>query len=141
MNEVSARYPSLELTDLAEVRRFVEAAASAVGGEEDAVSELVLAVNEAVCNIITHGYGNRSGIVTIDVLRDDHDLAIRLRDRAPAFDPNSVPAPDITIPLNQREHGGMGVHMMRSFTDEMTYRATADGWNELTLVKHDALQK
>jgi serine/threonine-protein kinase RsbW len=141
MNEVSVRYPSLELKDLAEVRRFVEETATAFGGEQDAVSELVLAVNEAVCNILTHGYGTRPGIVTIDVSQDRENLEIRLRDQAPTFDPTSVPAPDITVPLNQRKYGGMGVHMMRSLTDEMTYRVTADGWNELVLVKHDALQK
>jgi serine/threonine-protein kinase RsbW len=140
MNKVSVRYPSLELKDLAEVRSFVEEAATAVGGEQDAVSDLVLAVNEAVCNIITHGYGNQPGIVTIDVSQDGENLEIRLRDQAPTFDPTSVPVPDITIPLNQREYGGMGVHMMRSFTDNLTYRATADGWNELILVKYDALQ-
>ncbi len=141
MNQISARYPSLELKDLAEVRRFVEEAATDVGGEVEAVSELVLAVNEAVCNIITHGYGYRPGIVAIDVIQNGDDLTIRLRDQAPPFDPTSVPAPDITIPLDQREYGGMGVHMMRSLTDEMTYRVTADGWNELNLIKHDALRK
>ena len=140
MNEVSVRYPSLELKDLAEVRSFVEEAATAVGGEQGTVSDLVLAVNEAVCNIITHGYGKRPGSVQIDVIQNEDDLEIRLRDQAPSFDPTSVSTPDITVPLNERKYGGMGVHMMRSLTDEMTYRVTADGWNELILVKHNALQ-
>ncbi len=46
--------------------------------------------------------------------------------------------PLLTSPLAQRPFGGMGIHMMREFLDELTYKATTDGRNQLTLVKHQA---
>lgn len=139
MKVASARYPTAELKDLAEIRQFVEEAAIALGGEQDVVSELVLAANEAVANVILHGYKKQPGYVMIDVARVDNDLEIRIRDLAPKFDPTIVPVPDVTLPLSQRPIGGMGVHFMRTFTDELRYNVTADGQNELTLVKHDVV--
>ena len=139
MKVASARYPAAELKDLAEIRRFVEEAAIALGGEQDVVSELFLAANEAVANVILHGYKKQPGYVMIDVARVDNDLEIRIRDLAPKFDPTTVPVPDVTLPLSQRLIGGMGVHFMRTFTDELRYTVTADGQNELTLVKHDVV--
>ncbi len=139
MKVASARYPAAELKDLAEIRQFVEEAAIALGGEQDVVSELVLAANEAVANVILHGYKKQPGYIMIDVARVDNDLEIRIRDLAPKFDPTIVPVPDVTLPLSQRPIGGMGVHFMRTFTDELRYNVTADGQNELTLVKHDVV--
>ena len=46
-----------------------------------------------------------------------------------------VPVPDVALPLDRRSVGGMGVHMMRQLTDELSYRTHCDGWNELVLVK------
>ena len=43
-------------------------------------------------------------------------------------------------PLAQRPLGGMGVHMMRNYTDELHYNVTPDGRNQLTLVKYNAFQ-
>jgi serine/threonine-protein kinase RsbW len=65
-------------------------------------------------------------------------LLIKVLDDAPLFDPTATPTPDITVPLAQRPFGGMGVHMMREFVDELKYQVTANGRNQLTLVKHHA---
>jgi hypothetical protein len=35
----------------------------------------------------------------------------------------------------------MGVHMMRQFTDELSYGQTADELNELVMVKHNVIAK
>lgn len=129
------------LSALVEIRSYVKSKALALGGIDDAVSELALAVNEAVTNIIIHGYGYRPGYIQISLSRHDNDLIVYLRDKAPPFDPNSVPPPDITIPLERRRPGGMGVHMMRSFTDEMRYSSNTNGMNELVLLKRGAADR
>ena len=135
MRVVSSHYPLVKLDDLATIRLLIEETMIDFGADEDVVGELVLAVNEAVTNIIVHGYKERPGSVRIELERRDEDIVIRLTDQAPPFDPTKMPAVDISIPLDQREYGGMGVHMMREFTDELHYRATPTGENELTFVK------
>ena len=98
---------------------------------------MIVALNEATVNIVRHGY-QQPGVVEIGLYRQDHSLRIELRDDAPLFDPTTVPAPDITVPLAQRPFGGMGIHMMREFVDELSYQVTPNGRNQLNLVKHHA---
>lgn len=78
------------------------------------------------------------GFIEVEVGFDDDALVVYLRDQAPAFDPFQVPPPDTSLPLEQRAPGGMGILMIRQLTDEMTYRMTEDGSNDLILVKRHA---
>jgi anti-sigma regulatory factor (Ser/Thr protein kinase) len=54
---------------------------------------------------------------------------------APPFDPTRVPDPDLTLPLEERPLGGLGIYLIRQSVDKMVYRAVPEGGNELTLVK------
>lgn len=139
MKEGSFHIQSTGLPDLTEMRRFVEASSAELGATEEAIGEMVLAVNEAVTNVLIHGYRSKKGEVDVVVESSGPNLIVRLRDNAPLFDPTSVPAPDVTLSLDQRAPGGLGVHMMRQFTDELIYRVTSGGQNELLLIKRDVL--
>jgi anti-sigma regulatory factor (Ser/Thr protein kinase) len=127
------------LSDLVEIRHYLKRVFLKMGCAADAASEMVLAANEAVTNIIIHGYERKPGCVQITVSQDGADLIVYLRDSSPSFDPNSYPTPDITLPLELRNPGGMGIHMMRNFVDEMNYQQVDDGVNELALVKRNVI--
>lgn len=124
-----------ELNNLAEIRCFVQETASALGADPAVIPNVILAVDEAVSNVIAHGYQGQGGNIEIEVSREGNVLVIRLRDEAPPFDPTSVPPPDLTLPLEQRAPGGLGIHLIRQLMDEMIHRVTPQGGNELTLVK------
>lgn len=141
MEIITARFPAASHEDLVVIRRFIEAVGNAFDINQKVISELVLAVHEAAVNVIIHGYKNQPGPLIINVAQVGDDLQIKLRDQAPTFDPTTVPIPDTNLPLGRRSPGGMGIHMMRSFTDELRYRVTAGGENELVLVKYDALPR
>jgi serine/threonine-protein kinase RsbW len=140
MDEMFRFRIAADLNNLATIRRFVEDAAASRPADPEAIAEMLLAMNEAATNIIVHGYQGQPGIIEVEVGYDKDALVVCLRDRAPAFDPTLVPAPDLTLPLEQRPFGGMGIHMMRQFTDELLYRTTPDGSNELILVKKNVRQ-
>ena len=108
------------------------------GAHADAAADIIIALNEALVNVVRHGYRRQPGRVEMTLWRQADALLIELLDEAPLFDPTSVPTPDITVPLAQRPFGGMGVHMMREFVDELRYQTTVDDRNQLTLVKHSA---
>lgn len=121
---------------LATIRRFVEREAIARGASSEAGLDLVQAVDELVTNVIKHGYRGADGVVEVEVGRADDAAVVRIRDRAPRFDPADAPIPDLTLPLARRPLGGMGVHLARELTDEMIH-SEPPGWtNELTLRKH-----
>ncbi len=124
------------LEDLAQVRQFVRETAVSQGYDPTAIGEFFVAVNEAVVNIIQHGYQNSPGSITVMLTSSPQSLTVTLLDNAPSFDPTIVASPDITLPLAERPFGGIGVHIMREFCDKIHYQRNAHDKNELTLIKY-----
>lgn len=122
---------------LAEVRVFVRKAVADFGGSTRVADDLVQAVDEATCNVMLHGYGHAPGEIEIQARLSGGTIEISLADRAPAFDPTAAPAHDATKPPESRRPGGMGVgiHLLRTMTDEVRHHVRPDGGNELTLVR------
>jgi serine/threonine-protein kinase RsbW len=120
---------------LASIRRFIRAVSSSEGLDRQRTEDLVQAVDETATNVIVHGYQLQRGELEIEARRDGEDLVVFLRDRAPRFDPTTVPAPDLHVPFARRRAGGMGVFLARELCDEMRYRPIPGGGNELELVQ------
>lgn len=130
-----------DLSDISNICNFVTETAEAMGSDPEAAGEIVVALHEGISNTIIHGYKRQPGTIEIEVKRQSDDLLVYLRDEAPLFDPLTVPTPNISLPLEQRAYGGMGIHMMRNFTDELHYQITDSGQNELVLVKKAAFKQ
>jgi anti-sigma regulatory factor (Ser/Thr protein kinase) len=129
-----------DLGNLGEIRSFVKQAGAALGVRDDALGDLCLVVDEAVTNVILHGYRGARGPVEIHVQRDGDAVVILLRDRARAFDGRGIQAPHLDESLAERKFGGMGVYLIRKLTDEAEYRPLAGRGNELRLVKRGAIE-
>lgn len=138
MKSLTLRYSAATVRDLNDIRDYLEGAVTMLGGTEDDAGDLVLAVNEAVTNVLLHGYEGAPGPLSVGVEADGDELRVILTDEAPRFDPTTVPPPDIYRPLEERPLGGLGIHMMRQLTDALVYRAL-DGGNELIFIKRHAL--
>ncbi len=121
------------LEQLSRIRDFVTDSATMLGIAPEPLDDLRLAVDEAVTNIITHGYGG-PGYIEVDVSADGTDVVIELRDRAPSFDPLLAPAVDLRPPGERDNPGGFGVYLMKSVMDEIRYETT-DSRNQLTMIK------
>lgn len=128
----------INLDDITPLRQELERVMVAQGGDPEAVADLILALNEALVNSARHGYQGQPGLLRLEIWRNGRSLVVKQYDSAPPFDPTAVPPPDTTRPLALRPLGGMGVLMMRHFTEELQYERTPDGQNLLTLVKHEA---
>ena len=126
---------SAEVPNLAVVLRFVEETTTALQVNRDVIDDMLQAVDESVTNIIVHGYEGQAGNLEIRVSLEGDALVVRLGDQCPLFNPTLVPPPDLTLPLEKRRFGGLGVYLARQFVDSMTYRVTSEGGNELTLRK------
>lgn len=122
---------------LAEVRAFVRAAVADFGGPARVADDLVQAVDEATCNVMLHGYGGEPGEIEIEAALRDRNIEIRLLDRSRPFDLTTAPARDVSTPPVARRPGGMGmgIHLIRTMTDEVRHHVRRDGGNELTLVR------
>ena len=133
-SNLKIRVPA-DIHNLNTIRLFVEQAAAAYGADLDGTYDLSLAVYEAANNIVEHGYRGEPGSIEVEAERNGDSLIVHLRDQAPEFDPTQVPTPDITLPLEKRPIGGLGVYLIKACVDRLDYRALPRGGNELTLVK------
>ena len=131
---VTLTFPA-ELKNLVAIRRFVQETAASLQADAQELHDVILAVDESAANIMVHGYRGGPGTVEVEVRPEGDALVVCLRDHAPPFDPTRVPAPDLTVPLDERPVGGLGVHLTRTLMDEVIHRLTPQGGNELTLVK------
>jgi serine/threonine-protein kinase RsbW len=123
-----------ELINLSVIRHFVEENTLRLTADENAAHALAHAVDECATNIVEHGYSGQPGTIEVEFDRSGERVTIVLRDHAPPFDPTGMPPPDLTLPLEAREPGGLGVYLTRQMVDEWRYRQLPDG-NELTLIK------
>ena len=103
-------------------------------GRRTCVDDLVQAVDEAVTNIIIHGYPGTAGTIDLTAELIGDDIVVTLEDRAPAFDPTDVP-PDLTIHPRDRRPGGMGVRLMRLAMDSIRHEPRPGGGNILPLTR------
>jgi anti-sigma regulatory factor (Ser/Thr protein kinase) len=58
-----------------------------------------------------------------------------LRDHGISFDPTHAPNPDLTLDLEDRPIGGLGVFLIKTLMDEIHYEALGESGNLLTMVK------
>ncbi|MCK9631251.1 MAG: ATP-binding protein [Methanoregula sp.] len=104
------------------------------GFPEEDILDTQLAVEEAVTNVIMHGYKGGSGEVLVLCKADVGIIEIRLEDRAVPFNPLTLPAPDLGGDIEDRKIGGLGFFLIRQVMDEILYRYE-DGKNILTMIK------
>lgn len=107
--------------------------AAAIGDSAAAttfVSQVVTAVGEAFNNVVLHGYsGDRIGTVRLAVEIGTGFVRLIIEDMGESWDPLQVRAPN----LEALPESGMGVFIMRSFMDDVAYRAGRP--NVLTMTK------
>lgn len=125
------------LESLDTVSKFIVQAATQVGLDDRAAWQVQLAVDEAVTNIIQHGYDERTrGTIDLTWRVVGDDLEVVLRDHGRQFDPSEVPAPDITSPLEERQAGGLGIFLMNQLMDSVRFESEAGQGNVLVMTKH-----
>jgi serine/threonine-protein kinase RsbW len=136
---MSAEYEicvSSRLTNLAEIAEFVSERAVLAGLDENQVFDVQVALDEACTNIIEHAYeGDDDGELRICCFVEGDDFVIRIQDSGKPFCLEDVPLPDTSLPIEEREIGGLGVFLMRQMTDAIEYKTDPETGNELILRK------
>ena len=120
------------------VRQMVAEAVSLTGAPLNEVRDIVLVVDEALQNVIRHGYGgNGDGEIEVTIGTLGNDLILDVRDWAPTVDPVTVKPRD----LNDIRPGGLGTHIIREIMDETKFMdPPKDGGNHLRMVKEISRQ-
>ena len=98
---------------LASVRGMVNGFAQRMGFDELNTGQVCLAIDEALCNIINHGYHqDPNGLIWLHLSDEGGDppaIAVAIEDRARQGEPETIRSRD----LDEIRPGGLGVHLIR----------------------------
>ncbi len=112
---------------------FVRSAGTAFDLDEKKVSEIELATEEAIVNIINYGYGNSPGDIEITCSLEKRDLLFEIIDSGVPFNPLAQTEPDVNADIDERSIGGLGIYLTEKLMDNIRYRREEEK-NILTLV-------
>jgi len=106
----------LQYRDLA-IRMVASACKLVPKGGDEFSNEVISAFSEALNNVVIHGGAPEGGRIDIEIEPREDGLTIRMMDYGKSFDPQLAPIPD----LDSLPESGLGVFIMRSFMDDVSY--------------------
>ncbi len=107
---------------LGDVTSFIEQELEAADCPMRAMTQILVAVEEIFVNIASYAYPEGGGFALIRIEADEHTAVIRLMDMGIPFNPLEKPDPDVTLPAEQREAGGLGIFMVKKTMDNVLYQ-------------------
>jgi len=118
------------------VRDFVSGAAREFGFNDEEVSKIALAVDEACTNVIKHAYKfDPTKSITVTIRRGNGMFQVAIKDTGRQFNPSAIQPPDMKEYLSHYRRGGLGVYLMKSLMDKVEYSIDPGNKNEVRLTK------
>ena len=113
-----------KVENLSQVLAFLDEKLEEVGCSPKVLMQLDVAVEEIYVNIASYAYGDGEGKaeIIIDISDDPKSVEIEFRDSGMEFDPLAKPDPDVSLPAEERQIGGLGIYMVKKSMDEMSYK-------------------
>jgi len=125
-----------DVGECARMQMFLRELADLLSLSEDIVNDVSLALEETFTNIVFYGYDDQKEhqiSLRVEVLHNQ--LVFQIEDRGRPFNPCEMQASDLTVELDQRAEGGMGIHLVKNVTDSLEYRRV-NRTNILRLIKN-----
>lgn len=124
------------LSEVRELSGLVEEFGDANGLPDPKVFVINLALDELITNTVTHGLEDMADAeIRIEMRVVADTLILVMEDNGQPFDPTQETNADVTSSLEERAVGGLGLHLVKSFADRVSYEFV-EGRNRLTM-EHD----
>lgn len=110
---------------LEQFREFVLAEAEARGLPAAMSAKLDLVLEEALVNVINYAYPDGQGMIHVACYQagegGSRQVCVRIEDSGPPFDPFAREDPDISVGMEERSVGGLGIYFIKEMADEARY--------------------
>ncbi len=124
-----------DLEQVTQLAAFVDEVCEVLELDMGATMKINLGIEEAVVNVMSYAYtAGSSGNIEVVAKANDSHLYFVISDWGMPFDPTKQEEIDITLPAEERNIGGLGIHLVRKTMDSIHYERK-DGKNILTLSK------
>ena len=126
-----------KIENISNVTAFIDEQLEACDCAIKAQLQIDVAIDELFGNIARYAYGDAEGEATVrfEFKPAERMAVITFIDGGMPFDPLEKDDPDVTLSIEQREVGGLGIFLVKKTMDKLTYRYE-DGKNILSLYKH-----
>ena len=124
------------LENISVVTEFIDARLEALDCPFKAQTQIDVAVDEIVNNIASYAYETGSGELTVrfELMEEPRTALISFIDRGKPFDPLKLEDPDVTLSVEERGVGGLGIFLVKKTMDAVNYKYE-DGRNILQIEK------
>lgn len=126
-------------SNLLKTRSFVQSIVSELGFSDTDVHDIIIAVDEAVSNIMEHAYKKvpylKDKKITLKIEYNLSELTIYIQDNAPKFDPNSHELPNIDEYIKMKKDGGLGRWLIFNTMNDVKYNYIDGVGNQLVMTK------
>jgi len=100
------------------------------------VFQLKFAIEEIFVNIISYGFSDdKEHRIRITIRHENGVLAVCIEDDGQPFNPLESATPDVACPIEDRQVGGLGLHLTKHLMSDLHYRRRG-GKNVLTVRKN-----
>lgn len=86
--------------------------------------KIAIVVDEIFSNIASYAYKDEAEDVTIicSYVDSSREFTITFVDTGSEYNPLNTPEPDVTLPLEKRKIGGLGLFIVKKFMDKLIYK-------------------
>lgn len=124
------------LEEIDTVNRAFDEFAAERGLSERVRRSMKLVFDDLLNNVMSYAYEDEADHeIQVHVELSSDRLAVRISDDGRPFNPFGRTAPDTALTLEQREIGGLGIHLVQNLMDEASYTRRTDR-NVVVLVKY-----
>jgi anti-sigma regulatory factor (Ser/Thr protein kinase) len=133
-NRLSFRF-KVTLEEISRVNEEVSAWMNNLGVSSGLSHLPQLAIEELGTNVLKYGHDDdQAHEVDVELELSESGLQVTFTDDGRPFNPLETAAPDVSLPLEERAVGGLGIHLLRSVADTLEYQRV-DGKNRIRLFK------
>lgn len=100
-----------------------------------------IVLDELLSNIIKYGFEDEDRLQLIDIKIELQagKLLLEISDRGLPFNPFQKTPPDLSKSIEEREIGGLGIHLVRKLMDEHSYKRKIDQ-NVVLMIKYNIFE-
>lgn len=121
--------------EIARMVNWLEEISSKLEWPPALLNQLNLVLEEWIINVISYAFPDgQVHEIELRLWQTDENIRIEIIDDGIAFDPTRRTKPDTSLPIEDREIGGLGIHFINNTMDEFTYQRE-EGHNIITLKK------
>jgi anti-sigma regulatory factor (Ser/Thr protein kinase) len=122
-----------QIGELNRLSDAIEGIAAEWAISDQLIMPITLVLEEAFTNIVNYAYSDTNPHdIGIILELSGELLVLQLKDDGEMYDPTRKEDPDINKPLSEREIGGLGIYLIRQFSEKVEYRRVGDT-NVLTI--------